>query len=128
MARRNPCSMTVEGHRSSSIVGSTVIAPYASIAAMPASTRKQLNIRSDEAYAAAHHLAEQLGITTTEAVVRALREFHAKRRIPSQLVTPEEADANLSALMKSVLGHKVNNTDQYASNHDDFYDEFGFPK
>ena len=95
---------------------------------MPASTRKQLNIRSDEAYATAHRLAEQLGVTTTEAVVRALREFGGKRRIQSKLVSPEEADANLSALMKSVLKNKANNTDLIASNHDDFYDEFGLPK
>jgi hypothetical protein len=95
---------------------------------MPASTHKQLNIRSDEAYAAAHSLAEQLGITTTEAVVRALREFRAKRRIPSTLVTPEAAEANLSALLESVRRNKVNTTALLASDHDDFYDEFGLPK
>jgi hypothetical protein len=95
---------------------------------MPASTRKQLNIRSDEAYAAAHSLAEQLGITTTEAVVRALRAFRAKRRIPSTLVTPEAADANLTALMESVRRNTVDKTAPLASNHDDFYDEFGLPK
>ena len=90
---------------------------------MVASTRRQLNIRSDEAYATAHDLAEQFGTTTTEVVVRALREFKSKRRIPSRLVSPEEAEANLSALMKSVRGSVT-----LSSNHDDLYDEFGLPK
>ena len=92
---------------------------------MVASTRRQLNIRSDEAYATAHDLAEQFGTTTTEVVVRALREFKSKRRIPSRLVSPEEAEANLSALMKSV---RVRGSVTLSSNHDDLYDEFGLPK
>jgi hypothetical protein len=92
---------------------------------MVASTRRQLNIRSDEAYATAHDLAEQFGTTTTEVVVRALREFKSKRRIPSRLVRPEEAEANLSALMKSVCAR---GSVTLSSNHDDLYDEFGLPK
>ena len=92
---------------------------------MVASTRRQLNIRSDEAYATAHDLAEQFGTTTTEVVVRALREFKSKRRIPSRLVSPEEAEANLSALMKSV---RERGSVTLSSNHDDLYDEFGLPK
>ena len=91
---------------------------------MVARTRKQLNIRSDEAYATAHDLAEQFGTTTTEVVVRALRELQSKRRVPSQFVSPEEAGANLSALMKSVRARSVT----LSSNHDDLYDEFGLPK
>ena len=95
---------------------------------MPASNRKQLNIRSDEAYATAHELAERLGVSTTEVVVSALREYRSKRRIPSKLVTPEEADANFAALMESVRRNKANTPAAPASNHDDFYDEFGLPK
>lgn len=95
---------------------------------MPASTRKQLNIRSDEAFATAHDLAEQLGTTTTDVVVSALREFKSKRRIPSKLVTPEEAEANLSALLESVRRNASGNATKLSSNHDDFYDEFGLPK
>jgi len=95
---------------------------------MPASTRKQLNIRSDEAYAAARDIAARLGITTTEAVVRALLAFRVGRRIASTLVTPEAAEANLTALMESVRKNKVDATVLAASNHDDFYDEFGLPK
>ena len=92
---------------------------------MVASTRRQLNIRSDEAYATAHDLAEQFGTTTTEVVVRALRELQSKRRVPSRFVSPEEAEANLSALMKSV---RARGSVTLSSNHDDLYDEFGLPK
>jgi hypothetical protein len=95
---------------------------------MPASTRKQLNVRSDEAYATAHKLARELGTTTTEVVVRALRQFNANRRIPSRLVAPEEAAANLSALMASIRTRAPNRSATPASSHDEFYDEFGLPK
>jgi hypothetical protein len=44
------------------------------------------------------------------------------------LVTPEEADANLSALMESVRRNAAKRTAKLSSNHDDFYDEFGLPK
>jgi hypothetical protein len=107
---------------------STTGALRASNSCMPASTRKQLNIRSDEAFTTAHRLAAELGTTTTEIVVSALREFRAKRRIPSKLVTPEEADANLSALMESVRRNAAKRTAKLSSNHDDLYDDFGLPK
>ena len=94
---------------------------------MPASTGKQLNIRSDEAFATARDLAAQLGTTTTETVVAALREFKSKRRIPSRLVPPEEAEANLSALMASIRKNASASAMRPRSNHDDFYDEFGLP-
>jgi hypothetical protein len=95
---------------------------------MPASNHKQLNIRSDEAFTTAHELAEKLGTTTTEVVVRALREFHSNRRIPSRVVTPEEAGENLSALMASVRSRRSTPSLPPVSNHDEFYDEFGLPK
>ncbi len=95
---------------------------------MPTSNRKQLNVRSDEAYATAHNLARELGTTTTEAVVRALREFNANRRTPSRLVRPEEAAANLSALMTSIRTRGPNRLATPAATRDDLYDEFGLPK
>jgi hypothetical protein len=95
---------------------------------MPASTRKQLNVRSNEAYSTAHKLARQLGTTATEVVVRALREFNSNHPIPSRLVTPEEAAANLSALMASIRARAPNRSAALASNYDDLYDEFGLPK
>jgi hypothetical protein len=95
---------------------------------MAASNRKQLNIRSNEAYATAHELAEQIGTTTTEVVIRALREFKSKRRIPSRLVSPEEAEANLSTLMDSVRMRAPSGSASFSSKHDDLYDELGLPK
>jgi hypothetical protein len=93
---------------------------------MVASNRKQLNVRSDEAYATAHELAKQIGTTTTEVVIRALREFKSKRRIPSRLVSPEEAEANLSMLMESVRTRAP--SESAFSDHNDLYDGFGLPK
>jgi hypothetical protein len=95
---------------------------------VPSDTRKQLNIRSDEAFAAAHDLAAELGTTITDIVVRALREFNEKRRIPSKLVTPEEAATNLSALMESVRRNASKRATRLSSDHGHFYDEFGLPK
>jgi hypothetical protein len=95
---------------------------------MSANRRKQLNVRSDEAFATAHALAAELGTTITEIVVSALREFKSRRCIPGKLVTPGEAEANLSALMESVRRNASKRTTILPSNHDDFYDEFGLPK
>jgi hypothetical protein len=95
---------------------------------MPASTRKQLSIRSDEAFVIAHELARKLGTTTTDVVVRALREFNSQRRIPSRLVTPEEADANVAALKASLRERRPKDAEGISSNHDYLYDEFGLPK
>ena len=63
-----------------------------------------------------------------DGLVSALREFKSKRRIPSKLVTPEEAEANLSALMESVRRNASGSTAKLPSNHDDFYDGYGLPK
>jgi hypothetical protein len=95
---------------------------------VPSNTRTQLIIRSDEAFAAAHGLAAELGTTITEIVVRALREFKAQRRIPSKLVTPEEAMTNLSTLMESVRRNASKRATRRHSNHNHFYDEFGLPQ
>ncbi len=54
---------------------------------------KQLNIRSDEAYAAATRLAQRLGTTTTDAVLRALRRLEQEtyKPVAREELTPEEA-------------------------------------
>jgi hypothetical protein len=95
---------------------------------MPASRRKQLNVRSDEAYATAHELAERLGATTTEIVVAALREYKSRRRIPSRLVTPEEAEANYRAIMRGVAETRRRAPPSESWTADDLYDERGVPK
>lgn len=64
--------------------------------------------------------AEQAGGTTDQ--------FQSDRSIPSRLVTPEEAEANLSALMESVRVRAPGRSASFSSNHDDLYDEFGLPK
>ena len=89
---------------------------------------RQLNVRSDEAYATAHSIADELGITTTEAVVSALREFCAKRRIPSRIVTPDEAKTNLKALMSAVRRANRAHPIGKPLTADDLYDEGGLPK
>jgi hypothetical protein len=43
-------------------------------------------------------------------------------------VSPEEAEANLSALMDSVRMRAPSGSASFSSNHDDLYDEFGLPK
>jgi hypothetical protein len=95
---------------------------------MTASTRRQLNIRSDEAYATAHELAEKLGVPTTEVVLNALREFKSKRSNPSRLVTIEESEANLAALEESLGRRPPTDAEPPLSDHGYLYDEFGLPK
>lgn len=93
--------------------------------AMRASEQKQLNIRSDEAYATARDLAARMGTSTTEIVIAALREFKANRSIPSRIVTADEAQANRAALLRSVRGRGPSGL---SSAHDDLYDDLGMPK
>jgi hypothetical protein len=95
---------------------------------MPASTRKQLNIRSDEAYATAHELAAQFGATTTDVVISALREYKAKHRIPSRLVTPEQAEANYRAIMRGVAEARRRAPPTAPWDAHELYDEHGAPK
>lgn len=95
---------------------------------MSASGRKQLNVRSDEAHAIAHELAERLGATTTEVVVSALREYKSKHRIPSRLVTPEEAEANYRAIMRGVEEARRRAPPKESWTTDELYDESGLPK
>jgi hypothetical protein len=61
-------------------------------------------------------------------VVSALREFKSKPRIPSRLVTAEEAAANLSVLMESARKNSSQGQKKLPSDHGDFYYEFGLPK
>lgn len=69
---------------------------------MPASSRKQLNIRSDEARALAHALAAETGLTITQVIEAALRAYRTRRHIPSTRVTAEEADRNRLELLAAL--------------------------
>jgi hypothetical protein len=95
---------------------------------MKASSRKQLNVRSDEAYAIAHELADKRGKSTTEIVVTALRNLKGARTIPSTKVTPEEADENFRRIMEGVREANRLHPSGLSSNHDYLYDENGLPK
>jgi len=86
---------------------------------------RQLNVRSDDAYRIAHEIAEQLEVTTTEAVERALRDYGA--RLPAKKgMTPTqraEYEALMALAAKSAKAAKPGAT----SDHSDMYDEYGLP-
>ena len=52
-------------------------------------------------------------------------ELQSDLLTPRKLVSPEEAEANLSALMKSV---RARGSATLSSDHDDLYDEYRLPK
>ncbi len=88
---------------------------------------RQLNIRSDEGYDIAHRLARRFGMTTSEIVVSALREYQAQRRIASASVTAAEAETNYRALMKAVAAADAKAPAKLLTE-EEMYDEFGLPK
>lgn len=89
---------------------------------------RQLNIRSDEAFDAAHKIADNLGITTTQAVELALSKMIDSYKI--ELIRPltqEEKKmayvAITAASKMSAAAVKLGST----SDHSDMYDENGLP-
>ena len=74
---------------------------------------KQLNIRSDEAYAAATRLAQRLGTTTTDAVLRALRRLEQEtyKPVAREELTPEEASTYLRTLRGILRAIEVSDAD-----------------
>jgi hypothetical protein len=88
---------------------------------------RQLNIRSDEAYAMAHKLAREEGRSVTSIVVDALRS-----RV-------EQADTREDIFSESAIARRVELISAFRqkwvgsiqpgenSNHDDMYDENGLP-
>ena len=95
----------------------------ASLPPMP----RQLNILSDEGYDIAHRLARRLGKTATEIVVSALRDYQSQRRIASERVTAEQAEANYGALMASLEAANTKAPPAILGD-DEMYDESGLPK
>jgi hypothetical protein len=67
-------------------------------------------------------------ISDAKQTGRTTNQFESDRSVPSRLVGPEEAEANLVALMESVRGRAPGSSASLTSNHDDLYDEFGLPK
>jgi hypothetical protein len=90
--------------------------------------QRQLNIRSDEAYARASSLARRLGRTTTDVVVEALRRYESEvePRNERGLTPAQQARFDrMMALSEEAGRHKLPGT---TSDHRDFYDDNGLPK
>lgn len=88
---------------------------------------RQLNVRSDEAYRLARDIAERLDVTTTEAVVRALREYGTRISPSLDGMTPTQR-AEYEALMALAHNAARHKKPGATSDHGDLYDEFGLPK
>ena len=80
----------------------------------------QMNIKNAEAYALATELAEQAGVSLTQAVLEALR---ARKRELSK----EDVVAQVMALARDTRARL--SPEMLALDHGEFlYDEFGLPK
>ena len=97
---------------------------------MKASNGKQLNVRSNEAYERAHRLAKRMGTTTQDVVVQALRTLEGDHA-PDAPVSPEQAIANVAALLDAVrqATWEAHEGVQRSQRDDDdwLYDENGLP-
>lgn len=94
---------------------------------MKATGRKQLNIRSDEAYRLAHEIARKRGITTTRVVedaLRSLQESVAEQDVFSEAAV-REREARFRTLARDLRKAAGSDTSE---RHDDLYDAFGLPK
>ena len=93
---------------------------------MKASKQRQLNIRSDEAYALATTLAQRKSLPTQEVVLRALRDY-AKADKELRAGMTAEQEASYQHLLQ--LGRRFRSKWKYgeASDHSDMYDEDGLP-
>lgn len=90
--------------------------------------RKQLNIRSDEAYERAHRVAKQLGTTTTNAVVLALRSIDEEPlKLPTYNDLTPAQKAELDEFLALARKARAEMTNPGFSE-DDLYDENGLPK
>ncbi|MGA0597169.1 type II toxin-antitoxin system VapB family antitoxin [Enterovirga sp. CN4-39] len=90
--------------------------------------QRQLNIRSDEAVERAGRLAKQLGKTTTEVVVEALRSYEAAiQPVDEHGMTPEQRRRyeTLLDIAREARQHLIPGGPE---NHDWLYDENGLPK
>lgn len=89
---------------------------------------RQLNIRSDEAFATARRLAEQHKLTTTEVVVRALRRLEARQ---DEILRYQDLSPQQKSLHDRLaeLGRKAREaTPDASSDHADLYGEDGAPR
>jgi antitoxin VapB len=89
---------------------------------------RQLNIKSDEAFHAAHKIADNLGITTTKAVELALSQMLDQSKIdfPRKL-TEEEKKKAFDAIMAAAKACTAAAKLGASSDHSYLYDENGLP-
>jgi hypothetical protein len=93
-------------------------------------TRKQLNIRSNDAYERAHRLARQRNTSVTAVIEQALRRYEAGSGMAAAELSPEEIAENgriLDEMMHDLWGGKGPPAGA-TSDHSWMYDENGLPK
>jgi hypothetical protein len=89
--------------------------------------RRQLNIRSDEAFRIAHDIAGRLNVSTTEVVVKALRDYGARVAPSVEGMTPTQR-SEYNALMRLARRTARSKKAGATSEHADLYDDFGLPR
>ena len=99
---------------------------------MKASSAKQLNVRSDEAYERAHRLAKRLGTTTQDVVVKALRALE-KDAQPVLSDQPDEQAIShvrqiLSEARRKLWGGREPEPFDHKASDEWLYDENGLPR
>jgi hypothetical protein len=99
---------------------------------MAASTgQKQLNIRSDAAYARAHRLARARNLSVTQVVEQALEKLEGRAEGPmSSKLTPQQAAENGRRLLAALdeMWGPDGPPKGLSSDHSWLYDENGLPK
>ncbi len=92
--------------------------------------RKQLNIRSNDAYERAHRLARQSNISVTAVIEQALENLEARKRGLQDLLSPEEVAENGRILKNAVhrLWRGKGPPEGATSDHTWMYDDNGLPK
>jgi hypothetical protein len=88
---------------------------------------RQLNIRSDEAYAIAHEVAEMTGRPVGDVVLAALREYGAKVVVPGELTPKQKVDvARIRAIARRAAARRRPGV-TFEEIMNEMYDEKGLP-
>lgn len=87
---------------------------------------RELRIESDEAYDLAHELAQRLDVTPSKAVEMALRTYRLV--VPAPAAPVEDDDAFAARILAMGADVRAKLGPLATSNHDEFYDENGFPR
>lgn len=88
---------------------------------------RQLNVRSDEAYRIAHDIADRLNVSTTEVVIKALRDYGARVAPSIEGMTPTQR-SEYKALMRLARRTAKAKKPGATSDHRNMYDDFGLPQ